>query len=104
MIDLTRREFLATAAASGLVLTSPARAQSPKRGGVLRFEKLRTEWMRATDSAKRKQLAEQIQVVAFDEVPYITWGQYVQPSVYRKTVRGVLQFPANILWNVWLDA
>jgi peptide/nickel transport system substrate-binding protein len=68
------------------------------------LEKLRMDWMRATDPAKRKRLAEQIQVVAFDEVPYVTWGQYVQPSVYRKTVRGVLQFPANILWNVWLDA
>ena len=56
------------------------------------LEKLRTDWMRTADPAKRKQLAEQIQVVAFDEVPYVTWGQYVQPSLYRKNVRGVLQF------------
>jgi len=67
------------------------------------LERLRMDWIRATDPAKRKQLAEQIQVVAFDEVPYVTWGQYVQPSLYRKTVRGVLQFPAAILWNVWME-
>jgi peptide/nickel transport system substrate-binding protein len=67
------------------------------------LEKLRTDWMRTADPAKRKQLAEQIQVVAFDEVPYVTWGQYVQPSLYRKTVRGVLQFPAAILWNVSME-
>ena len=64
---------------------------------------MRLEWIRATDPGRRKQLAEQIQVVAFDEVPFVPWGQYVQPSLYRKNVRGVLHFPAALLWNVWLD-
>jgi hypothetical protein len=36
-------------------------------------------------------------------VLYVTWGQYVEPSLYRKNVRGVLQFPAAILWNVWME-
>ena len=67
------------------------------------LEKLRMEWIRATDQAKRKQLADQIQTVAFDEVPFVPWGQYVQPTVYRKNVRGVLQFPSTLLWNVWLE-
>jgi hypothetical protein len=30
-------------------------------------------------------------------------SRHVQPSVYRKNVRGVLQFPAAILWNVWME-
>jgi len=68
-----------------------------------RLEAMRLEWIRSTDPAKRRQLAEQIQVVAFDEVPFVPWGQYVQPSLYRKSVRGVLQFPAALLWNIWLD-
>jgi peptide/nickel transport system substrate-binding protein len=68
------------------------------------LEKMRLDWIRTTDPARRKQLAEQIQIAAFDEVPFVPWGQYVQPSLYRKTVRGVLQFPAALLWNVWLDA
>jgi len=68
------------------------------------MEKLRLDWIRATDPGKRKQLAEQIQIVAYDEVPFVPWGQYVQPSLFRKNVRGVLQFPAALLWNVWLDA
>jgi peptide/nickel transport system substrate-binding protein len=67
------------------------------------LEKLRVEWMRSADPARRKQLAEQIQIVAFDEVPFVPWGQYVQPSLYRKSVRGVLQFPAALMWNVWLE-
>ena len=60
--------------------------------------------IRASDPTRRRQLAEQIQVVVFDEVPFVPWGQYVQASLYRKRVRGVLQFPAALLWNVWLDA
>ena len=67
------------------------------------LEKLRMDWMRAGDAARRKQLAEQIQVLAFDEVPYVPWGQYVQPSLYRKSVHGVLQFPAALMWNVWME-
>jgi hypothetical protein len=36
-------------------------------------------------------------------VPYMPLGQYTQPRAYRKYVQGVLQFPAPVLWNVWLD-
>jgi peptide/nickel transport system substrate-binding protein len=68
------------------------------------LEKLRGEWMRAADPARRKAIAEQIQAVAYDEVPYVPWGQYMQPTAYRKAVRGVLRFPATILWNVSVDA
>jgi len=68
------------------------------------MEKLRGEWARATDPARRKQLAEQIQALAYDDVPYVPWGQWVLPSAYRKTVRGVLQFGAQLLWNISLEA
>ncbi len=66
------------------------------------IEKLRSDWVRATDPAKRKQLAEQIQLLAYDEVPYALWGQFLQPSIYRKNVRGALQFVATVLWNISL--
>lgn len=66
------------------------------------MEKLRAEWARTTDLAKRKQLADQVQLVAFDYVPYVPWGQWVLPSAHRKNVRGVLQFGAQLLWNVSL--
>jgi peptide/nickel transport system substrate-binding protein len=66
--------------------------------------RLRLEWARSADEAKRKQIAEQLQQLAYDEVPYLSWGQYLQPSIHRKHVKGVLQNPAAILWNIWLDA
>jgi peptide/nickel transport system substrate-binding protein len=64
------------------------------------MERLRAEFARTTDQARRKQLAEEIQKVAFDEVPYVPWGQWVLPSAHRKNVRGVLQFGAQLLWNI----
>src|SRR3989442_9450171 len=38
------------------------------------MESLRHEWIRATDPAKRRQIAEQGQTLAYDEVPYVPWG------------------------------
>ncbi|RMF92254.1 MAG: hypothetical protein D6736_03735 [Nitrospinota bacterium] len=67
------------------------------------IEQLRAEWARTTDMAKRKHLATEIQKVAFDEVPYVPWGQWFLPVAYRDYVKGVLQFPAPILWNIWLE-
>ena len=57
---------------------------------------------RATDPAKRKQLAGEIQKLALSEVTYVPWGEWVQPTVFRKNVRGILKFGAPIFWNVKL--
>ena len=64
------------------------------------MEKLRTEWVREPDQAKQKKLAEQIQLLAYDEVPHVSWGQFIAPSAFRKNVKGVLEFGATILWNI----
>jgi peptide/nickel transport system substrate-binding protein len=69
-----------------------------------RMEKLRAEWVRATDAGRRRQLAEEIQRLAHDEVPFVLWGQYVQPQVFSGRVRGVLKFAVPVIWNVWLEA
>src|SRR2546426_1085834 len=65
-----------------------------------RIEELKVQWARATDRAKQKQLAEEIQKVAYDEVMYVPFGQWVLPTAHRKAVSGVLQFPAPLFWNV----
>ena len=64
------------------------------------MEKLRGEWVREPELAKRKQIAEQIQVLAYHDVPYVPWGQFVVPGAFRKNVRGVRQFGATLLWNI----
>jgi peptide/nickel transport system substrate-binding protein len=63
-------------------------------------EKLRAEFVRQTDPAKQKQIAEQLQQIAYDEVPYVSWGQFVVPNAFRKNVQGALQFGATLLWNI----
>jgi peptide/nickel transport system substrate-binding protein len=64
------------------------------------IERLKLEWVRTTDHARQKQLAEQIQRVAYEEVMYIPFGQALQPTAYRRSVTGVLRFPAPVFWNV----
>jgi peptide/nickel transport system substrate-binding protein len=64
------------------------------------MEKLRAEFSREPNEAKRKAIAEQVQRLAYDEVPYVPWGQFVVPGAFRKNVQGVLQFGATLLWNI----
>jgi len=58
---------------------------------------------RTQDLAKKKELMDAIQRLAYEEVPYVLWGQWFLPSAYRTYVKGVLPFPAPLFWNVWLD-
>jgi len=67
---------------------------------VPQLEQLVTGWARETDQTKRKQLADEVQRVAFSEVTYVPWGEWVQPTAFRKNVRDVLKFGAPIFWNV----
>ena len=67
---------------------------------VPELERLISEWVRATDEPRRKQLASEVQRVALSEATYVPWGEWVQPTVFRKHVRDVLKFGAPIFWNV----
>jgi len=37
--------------------------------------------------------------LALSEVTYVPWGEWVQPTAFRKNVRDVLKFGAPIFWN-----
>jgi peptide/nickel transport system substrate-binding protein len=66
------------------------------------LEKLATDWVRATNEPKRLQLADEIQRIALDEVTYVPWGEWVQPTAFRKNVQDMLKFDAPLFWNVKL--
>jgi peptide/nickel transport system substrate-binding protein len=68
------------------------------------LDRLRTDWVRATDPAQKKRIAEQIQQIAYDEVPYVLWGQFKQPTAFRKKVQGVLNFACAVFWNISVEA
>ena len=67
---------------------------------IPRIEQLTTAWLGTADQAKRKQLADEIQRVALDEVAYVPWGEWVWPTAFRRNVQGILKFTAPVFWNV----
>jgi peptide/nickel transport system substrate-binding protein len=93
----------------GWDITNPA-ANGALRGSrtwpgwsdIPQLDKVVTDWVRATDQTQRKQLADEVQKVALSEVPYVVWGEWVQPTACRKNVRDVLTFGAPVFWNVKL--
>jgi peptide/nickel transport system substrate-binding protein len=64
------------------------------------IEALRKEWLQASDSETRQEIAAKIQERAFETVPYIPTGQYLPKTAYRKNVRGIIIAPALFMWNV----
>ena len=64
------------------------------------MEDLRTAWFDATDLATQKNVAEQIQLAVWEEVPYYPLGQWLQPIAHRTTIEGVVKAPFPLFWNV----
>jgi peptide/nickel transport system substrate-binding protein len=76
-------------AASGAT-AAPGWPDSPK------LEALRVGWM---DAADPKRQAEEIQRQAFQDVPYLPIGQYLNPTAYRSDLTGMMKgFP--VFWNL----
>jgi peptide/nickel transport system substrate-binding protein len=65
-----------------------------------KLEALRGQWIKATTLAERKELAAAIQERAFDVVPYLPTGQWKPMTAYHKSLKGLLQAPAYLMWNV----
>jgi peptide/nickel transport system substrate-binding protein len=65
------------------------------------LEALRTQWLGATDIEERQGIAAKLQQRAFEVVPYIPTGQFVNKTAFRTNLKGVIQSPALFLmWNV----
>jgi peptide/nickel transport system substrate-binding protein len=66
-----------------------------------KLEELRSEWALATTLEARKKIAQQIQIVATDDVVYIPWGVWKTPSAMRTSLKNMLKVPDSIVfWNV----
>ncbi|MGI4954815.1 MAG: ABC transporter substrate-binding protein [Janthinobacterium lividum] len=55
-----------------------------------RIEELRQAWIDSTDEAEQKRLCRDIQLQAFEDIPYIPLGLFQQMTAYRATLSGVL--------------
>jgi peptide/nickel transport system substrate-binding protein len=64
-----------------------------------RIEQLRTAWFDAPDLAAQQRISAEMQVQAFQDVPFMPVGQFFQPTAYRRSLTGVLNGFATF-WNV----
>ncbi len=64
------------------------------------IEKLRDQFAREIDPAKKKALAEAIQTEAFAYGTHAPLGEYIQPAAVRKGVKGLVTGPGNFYWNI----
>jgi peptide/nickel transport system substrate-binding protein len=65
-----------------------------------KLEELRMEWIRATDSEARQEIAAKVQERAFAVVPYVPTGQFFVKTAFRKNIKGYVSAPAIFMWNV----
>ncbi|BBK30630.1 peptide/nickel transport system substrate-binding protein [Stella humosa] len=67
-----------------------------------KFEQLRRDWVAAPDLAKRKAVAVDLSKRAYDQVPYISFAQWSNPSAYRSDrLSGIVEAPSfPIMWNI----
>ncbi len=64
------------------------------------IESLRTQWLRTADLAEQKKLAAQIQLQAFQDVPYIPLGQMITQTAYRANLSGMVVGANPVFWNI----
>jgi len=65
-----------------------------------KIEDLRAKFLRETDAAKKKKLAEEIQARAFEVGTHAPIGEYRQPGAMAKNISGIVTGPGNYYWNV----
>jgi peptide/nickel transport system substrate-binding protein len=96
---------VATALDASTPLTNPYLA-TPCPNDVAGFpcdeelQRLRRSWWESTDEAERAKLADQIQVRAYQVVPYVNGGQWKQYTAVRTTVSGLGETTVPVFWEV----
>ena len=64
-----------------------------------KLEELRNKWLEAPDLAAQQAVAREVQLQAFQDVPYLPLGQYFQATAYRRGITGVLK-GMPLFWNL----
>jgi peptide/nickel transport system substrate-binding protein len=86
--------------ASHVFLRGNGREASPGWPSSPRIEALRADWLRTTDLDAQKKLAAQIQIQAFEDVPYIPLGQMISPTAHRADLVDILPGSIPVFWNM----
>jgi peptide/nickel transport system substrate-binding protein len=93
---------------SGMDMINPAghvflrgngKAAAPGWPDSPKIEALRNAWFTAPDEPAQHAICEQLQLQAFQDVPYIPLGQYFAPTAYQSNLTGILN-GNPVFWNV----
>ncbi|MHC4046797.1 ABC transporter substrate-binding protein [Bradyrhizobium vignae] len=68
-----------------------------------RLRDLRKEFESTLDDKRQRAIAEAIQVASVEYPTYVILGQFYIPTARRKTIRGNVQSPVTVLWNIEKD-
>ena len=64
------------------------------------MEKLRDAWFDAPSLNTQKEIARQMQLLAFQEVPVIPTGMWFTPTAYRSNLTGIIKSGTPLMWGV----
>jgi peptide/nickel transport system substrate-binding protein len=65
-----------------------------------RLVELRTEFARATDPAKQKEIVEAIQLRIVEYPTHIFLGEWNQPIARRTSISGNIESAVTVFWNI----
>ena len=65
-----------------------------------RLEELREAWFDAPDLAAQRAVTEQVQLRAFETVPFVPLGHMKQPAAFRSDITDILATAFPVFWNV----
>ena len=65
-----------------------------------KMEELRMAWAKEGDPGKRKKLTDDIQRRAYEQTPYVNFGQFFWPMAYRANLKGLIATGIPVMWNV----
>ena len=85
--------------AGHIFLRANGKSAAPGWPTSAKIEELRDAWFKAPDLAAQQTLARELQLQAFQDVPYIPLGQYFQPTAFQSNLTGVLS-GNPVFWNI----
>ncbi len=65
-----------------------------------KMETLRDSWFDAPDQAAQQKICADMQLEAFDQVPFIPIGQWFYPTAFRSNVVDIVKSPGILHWNL----
>jgi peptide/nickel transport system substrate-binding protein len=67
---------------------------------IPRIETAYNAWLDSDDKAEQTRLEREIQLTAFEEVPFIPLGRYMPRVAWSRGISNPLKGPAPVFWNV----